>query len=116
MANSIDYQIATSELIRSDLGEKLEKLRLLKNITQKDLAKEAGVSLQTVFRAEKGVGISLDSFVRVLSALDVQDNLKILLPDSSIRPIERAETKTKVRKRASSKSDESEPWEWGDEG
>lgn len=117
MKYPIDFSIATSEQIEAALCNKIENIRLARNITQAELANDAGVSLRTMVRLENGKGVSLDTFVRVLIALGIQQNLETLLPDPSIRPIERVNLKGKERKRASSRSVELEkkPWVWGDE-
>ena len=117
MADEIDYSIATSEQIETDLCKKVEHIRLARNITQADLSDQAGVSLRTIRNLEKGQGVSFDTFIRVLIALGVQQNLRAMLPDPSIRPIDRVIMGGAERKRASSRkpSLEKTPWVWGDE-
>ena len=117
MVDTIDYSIANSEQIETDLCKKLEHIRLARNITQKNLADQAGVSLRTIRNLEKGLGVSLDTFIRVLIALGVHQNLLALLPDPSIRPIDRVNLGGTGRKRASSRKTKPEktPWVWGDE-
>ncbi len=116
MSDVIDYSIATSEQIEVAICEKIEHIRLARNVTQVDLAEQAGVSLRTVRRLEKGQGVSLDTFIRVLIALGVQQNLEAMLPDPRIRPIDRVNIGGKERKRASSKksSIDKASWVWGD--
>ena len=84
-----------------DLGERLERNRLLQNIAQTDLAEKAGISARTLRRLESGEGGTLDSFIRLLIALNIDDNLSILIPDSKVRPIERVRQTKKERMRAS---------------
>jgi len=117
MMDSIDYAIANSEQIELDLCEKLVRIRLTRNITQKYLAEQAGVSVRTIRRLEKGLGVSLDTFIRALTALGVQQNLESMLPDPRIRPIDRAALKGVERKRAKQGkiSEEKTAWVWGDE-
>lgn len=117
MLDSVDYAIANSAQIESDLCRKIARIRLARNITQEYLAKQAGISVRTIRRLEKGLGVSFDTFIRVLTALGVQQNLQSLLPDPKIRPIDRAEFKGSERKRArpKRKSTETTPWVWGDE-
>lgn len=117
MPDALDYSVANSEQIKADLCKKLEQIRLARNITQKKLADQAGVSLRTIRNLEKGEGVSLDTFIRVLMALGIQQNLQALLPDPTIRPIDRVALGGKERKRASSDhtSKDQTPWIWGDE-
>ena len=117
MVDRIDYYLANSEQIEADLCKKLENIRLARNITQASLADQAGVSLRTIRRLEKGLGVSLDTFIRVLTALGVQQNLGTFLPDPSIRPIDRVNLGGSERKRASSRKKpiKKTAWVWGDE-
>ena len=64
----VDYVIANSEQIEKDLCGKLVRIRLMRNMTQKFLAEQAGVSFRTVRRLEKGLGVSLDTFIRMIRA------------------------------------------------
>jgi len=82
MTHKIDFSVASSEAIEDALSERIEALRLQQNITQSHLAREAGVSRSTITRlAQQGKGISLDSFIRILQALQLQHNLESLLPN-----------------------------------
>ena len=116
MSYNIDFTIATSDQIEAALCKRLESIRLSRNITQVKLADEAGVSTRTIRRLEKGQGVSLDTFIRVIRALSIQHNFEALLPDPSIRPIERVSKSTGIRKRASpAQSGKEQPkWSWGD--
>lgn len=117
MAYNIDFSFATSDQIEEALCKQLENIRLSRNMTQIQLAKEAGISPRTIGRLEKGQGISLDTFIRVLAALGIQQSLAALLPDPTVRPIERINDSGGVRKRArpSRTSTEHENWLWGDD-
>ena len=80
------------------------------------LAKETGVSTRTIGRLEKGQGVSLDTFIRVMMALSIQQNLEALLPDPKVRPIERVGISAGERKRArpNKSINETAAWSWGD--
>ncbi len=118
MAYPINFTLATSNQIEAALCNQIERIRLSRNITQLQLSEEAGVSLRTIGRLEKGEGVSLDTFIRVMMALGLQQNLKMLLPEPSIKPIERVGIVRKERKRAhpSSSSIKKQRWTWGDGG
>ncbi|MBN2653131.1 MAG: helix-turn-helix domain-containing protein [Spirochaetales bacterium] len=117
MESTIDFTIATSQQIESHLARQIEEIRISRNITQQQLADEAGISLRTLGRLAKGEGVSLDTFLRIIIALNLQDNLKTMLPDPSIRPMERISNKGKERKRARPKEYfvMEKEWSWGDE-
>ena len=116
MAYEIDFSTATSVQIEAALCGRLESIRLSRNTTQHQLAEEAGVSPRTIGRLEKGQGISLDTFIRVLMALRIQHSLESLLPDPTVRPIERVGASAGERKRARPvrPGRERPAWSWGD--
>ncbi len=118
MTYNIDFSIANSKQIEMVLCKRIEDIRLSRNVTQKKLAENAGISLRTIGRLEKGEGVSLDTFIRVLMALGIQQNLEILLPDPTIRPVDRIGFKGNQRKRARTKLSEKKPptWKWADGG
>jgi transcriptional regulator with XRE-family HTH domain len=111
-----DFALDTSQQIEKALCKRIETIRLSRNLTQRKLAEESGISLSTVRRLEKGVGVSLDTFIRVMKALGIQHNLEALLPDPTIRPVERIGATAKERKRArsSKSSTKRKPWVWKD--
>jgi transcriptional regulator with XRE-family HTH domain len=116
MAYIIDFSIATSTQIEAALCKRLESIRLSRNITQARLAEEAGVSTRTIGRLEKGQGVSLDTFIRIMMALGIQQSLEALMPDPAVRPIERVGFSAGERKRARPirSGDERPVWSWGD--
>ena len=117
MAHNTDFSTATSSQIEATLCAQVESIRLSRNMTQQQLAEEAGVSLRTIGRLEKGQGVSLDTFIRVLVALRLQQNLEGLLPDPTVRPIERVGPRAVERRRArpTGPAQPSKAWSWGDE-
>ena len=117
MIDKIDMTLASSEQIEAVLCAQVRRIRLARNITQAQLADEAGVSLPTIGRLENGKGITLDTFIRVLTALGIQQNLETLLPDPTVRPVERTGSSGRERKRArpSQSGSERSAWAWGDD-
>lgn len=117
MADSIDYDIASSEQILGDLGDRLRRLRLASNVTQADLANKAGVGTRTLVRLEGGEGGTIDTLVRVISALGLGSHLEALLPDPQIRPMERVQLRGRERLRARAPDSPAPkgPFRWGDQ-
>jgi len=109
------------EAVLGELGSRLARERLHRNLTQHQLAAEAGVSRSTVRRLEAGRSTQLTNLVRVLRALDLLANLDAVVPRAVASPIEALELRGGERRRASSprrgKPDRTAPpWKWGDEG
>jgi transcriptional regulator with XRE-family HTH domain len=116
MSLSIDYERAPIEALQADLGQRLVRLRLARNVNQHDLARDAGVSRRTVTRLENGESVSLDTLLRVMRALGVAGRLATLLPDLDVLPIDRVRLKDKARRRARVKPAATKtPWTWADE-
>ncbi|WP_417452568.1 helix-turn-helix transcriptional regulator [Kiloniella sp.] len=107
----------SDEAVLRLLGERLLQYRLNLNITQKSLAKEAGVSVRTINRVEQGHSTQLSNFLRVLRSLGLLDNLEALVPEPAISPMQQIKLQGKSRKRASTAElkKESDRWTWGDE-
>ena len=117
MTYTVDFSTATSDQLESALCGRLERIRLSRNITQQQLADEAGVSLRTIGRMEKGKGVSCDTFIRVLTALRLQANLETLLPDPTVRPVERVRRQGSERRRArpTTADTAASGWTWADD-
>jgi transcriptional regulator with XRE-family HTH domain len=104
--------------VLKELGTRLSRNRLERNMSQAQLALEAGVSKTTVERLEAGRSVKLESFVRILRALGQLELLDRLLPEPLPSPIQRARLHGKRRQRATGRRgraqpDEQAPWQWG---
>ncbi len=95
----------SNNAILVELGSRLKEYRIRKNLTQKDLSKNAGISLDTVVRLEKGESVSLEKFVCVLRVLDMLENFEEFIPAPPISPILLRELQGKKRKRVRNKAD-----------
>ena len=115
MTHKIDFSVASSDVVIEALFERIEEIRLSRNISQAALAKEAGVSRSTMTRLAQGQGISVDSFVRIMQGLGLADHLAALLPNPTVRPVERIRLDGGERRRASSKRKVASDWTWADE-
>lgn len=116
------YENASDDAALKELGSRIARYRLNKNLTQDTLAREAGVSKQTVHRVEHGHSIQVSNLIRILRALRIVENLEALVPEPAISPIQQVKMHGKERRRASSssakpgrKTPRKTPWSWGDE-
>jgi transcriptional regulator with XRE-family HTH domain len=112
----------TDEAVLSELGARLERTRLERNLTQRELAAQAGVERKAVQRIEAGESVKLISLIRVLRGLGLLDGLDQLVQEPVPSPMELLKLHGKSRRRASGdrlKSpparDETALWHWGDE-
>jgi transcriptional regulator with XRE-family HTH domain len=95
-------QNETDEAVLGELGGRLARARLERNLTQAQLAAQAGVAKRTVERLEKGEpGTALWAFVRLCRALGFAARLDTLLPDvAAPGPMELLAFRRRRRKRA----------------
>lgn len=109
----------TDEAILIELGGRLTRIRLERNLAQVQLAKEAGVSKSTVQRLETGeVATQLSGFIRVCRVLDVIERFDLLLPEPVPSPVEQLKLAGRKRQRASAAMPAKPPakkWQWGAE-
>jgi transcriptional regulator with XRE-family HTH domain len=108
------------DLVLRELGERLARTRLEKNLSQAGLAQEAGVSKRTVERIEAGEAVKSNSLVRVLRGLGLLEALDRLVPEPLPSPVERLRLQGRRRQRARSprtagEASPTRPWRWGDE-
>jgi transcriptional regulator with XRE-family HTH domain len=91
----------TDRAVLEELGGRLARTRLERNLTQAQLAHEAGIAPLTVLRLERGDAVRLTSLVRVLRVLDLLDALDRLIPEPMPSPIELVKLRGHRRRRAS---------------
>jgi putative transcriptional regulator len=111
---------STDKVVLRELGERLARTRLERNLSQQRMAEEAGVSKRTIERLEAGEPVKSNSLIRVLRALGLLEALDRLVPEPLPSPIERLALQGRRRRRAGSPrsapgSAGGAPWRWGDE-
>lgn len=112
-----DIYALSDETICTQIGQRMQSLRLKQNITQQRLAVDAGLSLSSVKKIEKGEIGSFDALLRVLRTLGKLDVLQPLVEEEQLSPGEYYEMVRQVtahrRKRAAGKPHkEKEEREW----
>lgn len=111
----IESHLADEQLLKV-IGERLARLRLAKNLTQEQLAEQAGLGLRTVQRLELGAAATqLSGFIRVCRVLGLVERWETFLPDAAPSPMAQLQAQGKKRQRASSRkrAPETKPWSWG---
>ena len=105
----------SDEAVLQELGQRIARYRLNRNMTQETLATESGVSTPTVQRLENGQSTQASNLIRILRALKLLENLDALLPEPAISPLQQARMQGKTRQRASSprKRKAATHWTWG---
>src|SRR6202035_1783821 len=93
--------LLTDEAVLRELGERLAGVRLSRNLTQRQLAEQAGLAQTLVQRIEAGIPVTTPSVIRVLRALDMLDGLDRLIPHDLPSQVEELKLRGRRRRRAS---------------
>ncbi len=101
-------------ILAKDLGASLAAYRLSRNLRQGDVAAQAGVSRGVVARLETGEGGTLDSLIRVLKAMGLEERIDTLVPQARLSPLDpRSAGEPRQRARPSSDDDDDDDtWRW----
>ena len=104
--------------VLKEIGERLARTRLERNLTQVQLAEMAGISKRTLERLEAGASSTqLTAFIRVCRALGLFPRLDVFVPQPLPNPLEEIKLEGQ-RKRASGSRVEKRPtkkkWTWGE--
>lgn len=104
------------QAIYEELVRRFREYRISDQMTQSELADKAFISKSTLGRFEKGNDISMKAFIELVYALDLQDNLNLLIPDPDDRPsYHLPERKERKRVRHKKSEGKTSGWKWGDE-
>lgn len=101
MPDSYDANYQTPEQLLAALGERIQRLRLQRELTQKTLADKAGISERALRVLEAGQGSSLSTFVRVMKAMGLADLLDAIAPEPTVSPMALLRAQRKERQRGS---------------
>jgi transcriptional regulator with XRE-family HTH domain len=108
----------TDDRILEEIGERIARVRLARNLTQEQLAEQAGLGLRTVQRLELGAAATqLSGFIRVCRVLGLIDRLENLIPEEPASPIALLKQQGHKRKRASGRKPAApalKKWTWGE--
>lgn len=100
-----DYFLSIGDSLRA-LGKRAQRLRLLRNLTQEELAKNADVGIKALRRFESSGQGTLENIVRVAVALGVQDAFGKLFEAPPFGSLAEAEAQAAIvtRRRARKRS------------
>ncbi len=98
--------------ILKELAKRLARIRKAQGYSQTEFAKEAGIGVATLRRIEGGQDSQLETWLKILKALDRMPALDALLPETFNSPMAEALAgKSRKRKKPSPSSG----IVWGDE-
>jgi putative transcriptional regulator len=111
----------TNPNILEEFGSRLARHRLNKNLSQEELANQAGISVATLKRIEHGSSSTLlINIINVLRVLGLEQSLDMLVPEVPPSPVQLANLQSRVRQRAGRKRKpscdvDSPTWTWSDD-
>ncbi len=108
----------TDEALLMLIGERLADQRLARNLTQEQLAEQAGLGLRTIQRLESGAAATrLSGFLRICRVLGLLEHLESFIPETPESPIAQLKRQGRKRKRATGEepaSGRKKKWTWGE--
>ncbi len=114
--------LQSNDAVLAELGRRLERQRLARNVTQRQMAEQAGIGRATLQRLERGESVQTTSLIKLLRALDLLQSLDGALPQAVERPILQLERERRRRPRRRARSGgrtlprpAERPWRWGEE-
>lgn len=104
----------TDKTVLAEIGGRIARRRLAHQLTQAELAEQAGIGKRTLERVEAGETTQFSTIIRIFRVLDLLTKLDQVLDEPPIRPLEAMARKGKIRQRAPGqrKTKPSEPWSW----
>lgn len=96
----MDLAGLSDKAVLSLVGERIQRERLNRNLSQVELAERAGVAARTLRYLEAGGQTTVETLVRILRALGKMDALDSFLPKPGLSPLQLAKLKGRERKRA----------------
>ncbi len=112
--DNMNFQKDYKEYIK-ELGKKIKTYRIMNEMSQQDLEEKSGVSKRSISRLEQGGSVQVDNLFKILIALNLGDNIELLVPDQTKRPSYYLEDKAAKPKRVKRKTEKKIDFKWGDE-
>lgn len=87
--HNIEYTTATDREVLAHLGARLAALRDARGLTQSEAAERAGLSRNTLSRAERGDNPTLATLIRLLRVYGRLPALESFIPEPEVSPMAR---------------------------
>lgn len=100
---SIQPRSISPNILAEEIGARLKQARLNADLSQEEVARNAGLSRKTVINAEKGQ-VTLEKLAAIMMALNLTDDLDKFIPKQELSPIQLSKLEGRKRKRASGKT------------
>ncbi len=105
----VDWQSMSDKSLSKMIGMFVKNHRLQQNITQDDVAKNAGISRSTLSLLERGETVTISTLLQVLRILDLLNVMETFRVQKQISPIELAKLEQQKRQRSRNKKNDKQP-------
>ena len=105
----------SDKAILIELGQRIKQNRIAMRITQTELAEKCGISSSTETRIENGEDSKMSNYIKILSGLNMLENLDVIIPE--VQPDFKAlyEMKTQRQRVKAGKAKTDVNWTWGED-
>ncbi len=111
----MDFNLLANEDIIKELGKNYEELRLQKRLSDDDVHKKGGVSIDAIQRLKNGSNINLLNFIKILKGLGELDKLQKLLEVKEEFSIQETTKSSKPKRIFKSKKGINSEFIWGED-
>ncbi len=98
-----------------ELGQRIRQRRISLGLTQAELAQRCGVSPSTETRIENGEDTKISNFIKILSGLNMLENVDILIPEAQPDFKALYERRALRQRTRSGRSKQESGWKWGED-
>lgn len=85
------------------LGERIKEYRIRLGLKQADVANMSSVGTNTIYKVEKGKPVSMLLIITILRTLGLLENLEMLVPETTLTPLQLLKLQEKKTKRVRNK-------------
>ncbi len=105
----------SEQAILIEIGLRIKQHRISLNITQAELANRCGISPSTEVRIENGEDSKFSNYIKIMSALNMADNLDVMIPE--VQPDFKAIFEQRPARQRVSRGNKKKTtnWVWGED-
>ena len=106
------------EAVLQELGRRVTQIRIDLDLSQAELAKQAGIGKRTLERLESGETTQTRTLFRIFRELGLLGKMEVLLPEPTARPSHMIKDTDALPRRVPRKKTDkasTKEWRWGDE-
>jgi transcriptional regulator with XRE-family HTH domain len=106
------------EAVLQELGRRVTQVRIDLDLSQAELAKQAGIGKRTLERLESGETTQTRTLFRIFRELGLLGKMEVLLPEPTTRPSHMIKDTDALPRRVPRKKTDkagTKEWKWGDE-